>query len=146
MSSSSLLQLFLLCLLRFTKIAFEMGSKWSHCYCFAESYFLDLYKISSRILMYFPSSRFSMRFVSVDVVHPYCRTDTATASKKSHFILSERVNFDMINNLSIAVHNLPKRMLTSISVDEILLPIYLNLFTNLRRFTTSSGDGFFLFV
>ena len=49
--------------------------------------------------------------------------------KKSHFILSDRSGFDMINNLSIAVHAFARRMLTSLSADEILLPRYENLST-----------------
>ena len=36
----------------------------------------------------------------------------------------------MIDNLSIAVQVLPMRLLTSLSVDEILLPAYMNWFTN----------------
>ena len=38
----------------------------------------------------------------------------------------------MIDNPSIAVHALARRALSSLSVDEILLPKYVNLSTNLR--------------
>ena len=62
-------------------------------------------------------------------------TNTATAWKNSHFILSERSDFLMVDNLSIALHALPKYMLTSLSVDEILLPKYINWSTNFRRLT-----------
>ena len=55
---------------------------------------------------------------------PYSSTDTD--SKKSHFILIERSYLNMIDNLPIAVHAFPMRMLTSLSVDEILLPKYVN--------------------
>ena len=41
------------------------------------------------------------------IVQPYSSTNIATAGKKSHFILSERSGFCMINNLSKAVHVLP---------------------------------------
>ena len=54
------------------------------------------------------------------VVQPYSITDTATAWKI--FFLSGRSDFYIIDNLSIAVHDFPKRISTSVSVDGILLP------------------------
>ena len=48
----------------------------------------------------------------------------ATAWKKSCFILSQRSDFHMINSLSIWVCAFLMQMLTSLSVDEILLPRY----------------------
>ena len=45
----------------------------------------------------------------------------------------------MMNNLSIADENVPMHMVTLLSVDEILLPRYVNRSTNFRE------DGFFLF-
>ena len=41
------------------------------------------------------------------------------------FILLERLDFHMVDNLSIAEYALPKRMLTSLSVNEILLTRYM---------------------
>ena len=38
----------------------------------------------------------------------------------------------MIDNLSIVTHTLSKHMLISISVDQILLPRYMNWSTNFR--------------
>ena len=58
----------------------------------------------------------------LEAVHPYSSTDTATVLKKSSFILSEASDFHMIDNLSIAVNVLTRRMLTSLSLDETLLP------------------------
>ena len=71
-----------------------------------------------------PNKLFSMPFVSVQVVQLYSSTDIATALKKTCFILSERSDFPIINNLSSAFH---VRMLTSLSEDEILLPRYTRL-------------------
>ena len=65
----------------------------------------------------------------VHVVYPYSSIDTATAWKKSYFILSD---FHMIDNQSIAVHTFTKHILTSLLVDEILLPRYVSLSTNFR--------------
>ena len=74
-----------------------------------------------------------MHFVSVSLVVHLCSCiDTATAWKKSRFILSIKSDFHMIVNLSIIVHSFARRVLTSIAVDEILLPGYVNLSTNLR--------------
>ena len=42
--------------------------------------------------------------------------------KKSHFISSDRSDLNMIDNLSTAVHAFARYMLTSLSVDELLLP------------------------
>ena len=50
----------------------------------------------------------------------------------------------MIDSLSVAVHALPMCMLTSLSVDEILLLRYMNRSTNFRCLLLS-GDGSFLF-
>ena len=61
---------------------------------------------------------FSIRLVSVYIVHPYSRIDTTTAWKKMGFILSERFDFHIINNLSIAVLIFASCSLLSFSVDE----------------------------
>ena len=58
--------------------------------------------------------------------------DTGTAWKKSHFILSNWSNFHITDNLSIVFHAFTSHMLTSLSVDEILLPRYENWSTNFR--------------
>ena len=51
---------------------------------------------------------------------------------KSCFILSNRSEFDMINNLSIGLHAFARHMLTPLSVNEMLLPRYMNWSTNSR--------------
>ena len=43
---------------------------------------------------------FSIRLVSVHVVHPYCSIDTIAAWKKLRFILSVRFDFHMTDSLS----------------------------------------------
>ena len=65
-----------------------MGGKWPYNCRFVGCCFKDLFNITRSILVQFPSSFFSMRFVSVHVVHPYCSIDTTAAWKKSIFILS----------------------------------------------------------
>ena len=94
--------------------------------------FHDLFNIAHCILVQFPSSFFSIRLVSVHVLHPYSRIDTTTARKKLHFILSDS-DFYMINNQSIAVYAYSNHILMSFSVDEMLLLKYINLSTDFRE-------------
>ena len=61
---------------------------------------------------------FSIRLVSVHVVHPYSIIDTTAAWKKLRFIVSVRSDFPMTDNLSLAASH----VLTYVSVDETLLP------------------------
>ena len=58
--------------------------------------------------------------------------NTTTAWKKYHFILLQRLAFHMIDNLSTAVHTFARCILTSLSVDEIMLPRYVNSTTNFK--------------
>ena len=87
---------------------------------------------------------FFTRFVSVQAVNPCGTTDTATAWKKSHFILLEGTDFYMIDSLSITVHAFVMRMLTLLSVDEILLPMYVNP-PLISKSCSQSGDNSFVF-
>ena len=82
--------------------------------------------------MLLPSSFFSLCFVSVHVVHPYSSLDMTVAWKEFHFILSDRSDLHMTDSLSIAVHAFASRILMSFSVDEKLLPRYVNLSASFR--------------
>ena len=70
-------------------------------------------------------------------MQPFSSTDLAMAGKNSHFILSARSDFHMINNLSIAIHAFPMYILTLLSVDEILLPRYVNWSINFKDLQSS---------
>ena len=111
----------------------DIGDRWPYNCCFMRCCFQDLFNIAHGILVQFLSSFFSIRFVSIHVVHPYSRIDTTTAWKKFRFILSDRSDFHMINSLSIAVHAFARHALMALSVDETLLLRYMNLFTNFRE-------------
>ena len=52
-------------------------------------------------------------------------------------ILSVRFDFHMIESLSIAVHAFVNRVSMSFSVDETLLPSYVNLTTSFREVPSS---------
>ena len=67
-----------------------------------------------------------MRLINVHVVHPYSSNDTAMAGKIPNFILSDKPDFHRIDNPSIAVYTFSWLILTSLSVDVILLPSYVN--------------------
>ena len=118
MSSSLLLQQCPACLVRLTGIVYVMGGRWPYSWCFVECCRQDLFNIDCNILAYLPSSFFSSRFVSVQVVHPYSSIDTTAASKKLRFILFVRSDFHRIDSLSIAVHAFVSRVSMSFSVDE----------------------------
>ena len=107
-----------------------MGGEWPYNYYFMRCYFLILFKTAGCSCVEFPSNLFHIRFVSVRVVQLNSRTDTATARKNSRFISSERSFSVLVVNLSIVVHALPMHILTSLSVDEILLPRYMNRSTS----------------
>ena len=87
------------------------------------------------ILGQFPSNLFSIRFVSVHLVHPYI--DTTAAWKKLRFILSDMFDFHMIDNRSLAVHAFASLKLMSFLVDEILPPMLVNFSTNFKEPTYS---------
>ena len=87
MGSSLLLQQCSACLIGLTWIVFVMGGKWSYRYSFKAFYLQTLFSIACSILVQLPSSFFSIRLVSVHVVHPYSSIDTTAAWKKQRFIL-----------------------------------------------------------
>ena len=122
MTSSLLLQQCPTCLVRLTWIIFVTGGRWPYSWCFVGCCRQDLFNIARNILVSLPSSLFSSRFVSVNVVHPYHSIDTTTAWRKLCFILSVRSDFHMTDGLSIAVHAFVIRVSMSFSVDETLLP------------------------
>ena len=63
----------------------EMGGKCLYSGCFARYGFLELFNMAHSILVQFPSTFFSIHWVSVQVVHQYSRIDSNTAWKKLCF-------------------------------------------------------------
>ena len=122
MSSSLLLQQCPACLVRLAWIVFVMGGRWPYSWCLVGCCSQGLFNIARNILVLLPSSFFSSRLVSVQVVHPYNSIDTTVAWKKLRFILSVRSDFHMIDSLSMAAHAFAIRVSISFSVDETLLP------------------------
>ena len=81
-------------------------------------------RLHAELFVQLPSRLFSRRLVRVQVVQPYSSTDITTAWKNCRFNLSVRSDFYLTDNLLVAAHAFPIRVLTSLSVDEILLPRY----------------------
>ena len=99
----------------------EMGDKWLNSSHFIGCGLQDFSKQHIAFLCNFhPAFSLCISFVSRWCIY------TATFCKKSLFILSEWSNINMINNLSIAEHDFATHMLISLSVNEILLPGYMN--------------------
>ena len=67
-----------------------------------------------------------MHFASVHIVNLYSNIDPVTVRKKYRFILSDKSDFHMIDNLSIAVYAFARSTLTSLSEDDVLLSRYVN--------------------
>ena len=122
MSLTLLLQKCPACLVRLICVVLEMGGKCPYIFCFVWRCFGDLFHIAHSILVQFPSSFFSIRLVSVHMMHPYIRSDTNGTWRKFRFY--------MIDNLLIAVHAFTSRILMSLSVDEKLFPRCVNFSTN----------------
>ena len=101
MSLLLLFQLYPECLVRLILMVLEIGFRWPYNCCFVRCCFADLFNISSSILVQFPSSFFfSMCLISVYVVHPYSRMDTASAWKKTDIGLhvnAEKTEYMCIN-------------------------------------------------
>ena len=75
----------------------------------------------------------SAKTALVQVVQLCSSCDTITTWKNFHLILSEILNFYVNVDLSIAVHAFPVHMLTLVSVNEMLLPSYVNKFRDCRK-------------
>ena len=73
------------CLVSLTLIVFVMGGRWPYSWCFVGCCLQDLFKIAHSILVQLPSSFFSIRLVSIQVVPPYSSIDTTAAWKKLFF-------------------------------------------------------------
>ena len=69
----------LVCLAR---IVFLMGGRWSYSCCFVGCCLQDLFNIACSILVQLPSIFFSIRLLSVHVLHPYSSIDTTALWKK----------------------------------------------------------------
>ena len=81
-----------------------MSGRWPHCCCFLAVAFRTCLILHAAFLCNCSQVFFSIRLVSVHVVHPYNSIDTSTAFKKLGFILSVRYDFHMTDRLSIATH------------------------------------------
>ena len=113
----------------------EKGDKWQYSCCIGRCCFQDLFKIAHSIFALLTSSFFFKYLVEVQVEQPYNSTDTVITWKNSCFILSASLDFHIVGNPSIAVH-IFYVMLTSLSVDEILLSRYVKWSTNFRDLTS----------
>ena len=66
------------------------------------------------------------------MVNLHSSMHTAITLKKSGFLLSGKLDFNIIDSGSIAFHDFAWRMLTIFLVDEMLLTIYVKWSTNFR--------------
>ena len=99
-----LLQLCPACFVHLVRIVLKIGGRWLYSCCLVECYCQDFFSMTCSIFVQFLSSLFSISLVSIHVVYSCSRMDTTAAWKKLHFILLYRFNFNMIDDLSIAVY------------------------------------------
>ena len=111
----------------------KMGGKWLYNCCFCRVLLSVVVQNSMQHSHSFYLAAFSS---SVSLESMLCSHTVVLTrlqlERISLFILSKRSDFHMVDNLSIVVYALPIHMLTSLSVDEILLPRYMNCSTNFR--------------
>ena len=66
------------CIIHLICMVFEVGGRWPYRCCFVGCSVQDLINITRSIFVQFSSIFFSIRLVSVQVVHPYHSMDTTT--------------------------------------------------------------------
>ena len=139
-------ELTLTCFVYWTWMVLEMGCRWLYSCCFVECCFQDLFPTACSIFVQLPSSFFSIRLVSIHVMHPYSRMDTTAAWKKLRFILSGRSYLHMTSGIPITIHAFASYILISFSVDEMLFPRYENLSTSFRESPFSVEMSFWFWL
>ena len=121
MKSSLLLRRCPIFLVLLNRMVCEMRGKWPYsCVCSRQC----------AIFFYSSCETFSQYIL---LVHTWNSIDTITAWKKSHFILPDGSEFHMIDNLSTVFHAFIKYILISLSVDEMLLLMFVNWSANFRH-------------
>ena len=128
MSSSLLLQKCPSYLARFPWLFCEIGGEWPFLLSSASRICSKLYTASfcSSHLTFSPSISFESRWYNHRIVLTFQQLG------RNPVLFYRRSDFHMIDNLSRAGHTLPMRKFTSLLVDEILLPKYVNWSTNFR--------------
>ena len=119
LSLSLLLQQCPKCLVYLIWMVWEIGGKWLYICCYVNYCFQDLFSITCSILVQSPFSFFSICFISIHRVHLYSSIDTTAAYGW--------------NRLPYDWYIFARCILTSLSVDEMLLLRYINLSTNFRE-------------
>ena len=119
-----------------------MGGELKYIYCFLCS-FQNLFKTFRNVYVCTSHLTFStiVSFVSWWCNHTIVVTQLQHGRIPVSFLLN-RSDFSMIDYLSIAVHSFPMHILTSLSVDEISLPRYVNCSTNVRMFNVEIAPSF----
>ena len=94
----------------FSWMVCEIRGKCPYNCCFVRCHFPDLFKTLNSMFVLFLSSYFSMFFVKVKLVPLYNSNETTPTLKNFRFILSNRCDFQMVDNLSKILYAFPTRM------------------------------------
>ena len=103
----------------------EMGGKQLYSCCFVG--LPGLIQKQHEILLY----SFHIAFSPSIFLNSKRCNHTRVLTRLQFFIFAERSEFHVVVNLSIAIHTLPMCIMTSLSVNEILLPRYMSWSSNL---------------
>ena len=124
------------CLVRLTWMICEVRVKWLYSYCLVGYCFQDLFKIALRILVSFPSSLLSIRLISVQVVHLYSNSNTATTW--NFFILFYRRPYPTLSlSLSLSLSSI-------VMWYRFILKLYWNICLSLSISITNSFSSLIL--
>ena len=133
------------CLLCVTCIGCVMGDKWLYSYCFI----VCCFRISSKQHVAFLYSDHIAFSSSILFASNWCINTVVPHShslEEIPFFIMKKINFHITDNLLIVVHAFPICKLTSLSVDEILLLIYVNCSINFRSLPCKIVMASFVFT
>ena len=115
---------------------YRMSASINNCYFMGVLLPEFVHNSTQHPCVFYVSHFFLQTFrLRVQAVQPYSSTDNTSLWMNSCFVLSEISDFQLVDNLSVAVYAFPMCMLMSLSVDEILLPRYMNWSTNFKFLT-----------
>ena len=109
------------CPVRLIWIIFVIGGRWPYRFCLVGCCIQDFLDIARSILVQLTSSFFFWTLCQRPCGESYSSMDTTAAWKILRFILSDRADFNMTDNLSMPVDTFACHEVVSFSVDETLL-------------------------
>ena len=105
---------------------------WLYSSYFVRCCFQLFFKLALSILVCNLSSILAIHFLSVILMHPCSSIYSVTVYENSPLISLDWSCFQMIDNLTIETYTIGRRLFISLSIDEMLLLLYVNCLTNFK--------------